>query len=307
MEIGKLPMAIVGITIVVIVCAVVLIPVVQESTTAYDTYTNDGYYYMNIPDAEDEITITFDHTKPRVITVDDVEITMPKKQVTFVASDLTLVRYFYISDTSASIHLYTTYPNGVYADSYNNQDMSIVITNGSITATRSSEGQTPVSRTVTPTSDIYVITTEKAPYIMKNYDVPVKMNGDSKFIACGLTTIATNNSVGLYAYGNINDGVEDIVFFRESATTTYNNAVVDYTVESDHVDLYTLNKFTFDIEQGVITYGATYTAFIVPSEITAERSVHPDATTTQLINVIPILVIIGIVMLAVGTMIYYRR
>ena len=304
---NRLVAGIVAAAIAVIVLAGVLMPALNEATTINDTFTNEGYYYMNVADPNDEIIISFDHTKPRIVTVDGMDVTMPKNNVTFIASDLAMVRYFYISDTSASIHLYTTYPNGLYVDSYNNQDMTVQVTNGVITGTKYAPDVDPVIRTVTPTSDIYTITSDKAPYVMKKYDAPVKMNSESEFIVCGFTTIATSNSVALYAEGSIDDGITDMIFFREIATTTYDNVVIDYSPIDDHLDLYNLDKFTFDIEQGVITYNATYSAFIVPAEVTAERAVHLDQAMNTILSVIPILIIVAVLLGVVAAFILRRE
>ena len=306
MEIGKLPMAIVGITIAVIVCAVVLIPVVQESTQAYDTLTNEGIINAEILDATSEKTLTYDHTKPSIIVVDDVEIDLsslssPYSSLTIVFSDDWFIRYV------SGLALFKCGTNSANvvdsATASNEKDLSLTISSGSATIVI---GETTYNYDID--GDGFMVTTDKSDYVVKTASSTSYVKSDSIVFGIGRTDRAlgtSGTSFNFMGKASIDDGVTPLYYSPQ-----YNfgeTESVNYTTDTTHLDSFMLTGFTFNLTSGGVEHPTTYNQIFVPSEITVERSVHPDSTTTQLINVIPILVIIGIVMLAVGSMIYYRR
>lgn len=281
----------------VILAGALLMPVINDTTATERTFKNLGYYSLDVAKADpaDTITIEFDHTKPLVLTVNGEEISMPKQIVTFVGSNDIMVRYFYNNDTRVSVHAYIgSTNNGVYADSWNDQDMTITISEGTVTA---SNGST--TRQSTPTSDIYCISAESGEYVMKPYDQTAKLKGDSKFIAIGRTAVNSSN-VCLYAEGTITEGVPNIDVFYKSAETTTANVEINATPVTGYVNLYTFDNFTFDLTQGEDTVVATYSAIIIPAEVTAELSQHLNNGEIALINTIPVMVIVALLMVAIG-------
>lgn len=304
MEIGKLPMAIVGITIAVIVCAVVMIPVVQESTTAYDTFTNEGYYYLEKVTSENTTyTAKWDHTEPTKFTVDgesfvimDSSIT---NQVSIVLGDSFFLRYYPTGDDGPYVGLYYDGVAIVYASVTNSTDMELSYDGTTLTIGNTAD--TPVSREIT-VSEFYSIA-QTGDYVMKKSNAIAYMNSDSEFYGSGRSN-ALGTIVGTNVYGTIEE--PEIKIWRGAVTPS--NIVINDVQNSSHIDLYELSSITFTItNESEESTTLTYSYIVVPAKVIAERSIHPDATTTQLINVIPILVIIGILMLVVGTMIYYRR
>lgn len=290
MDVKAFPALIVGVVVALVLAGAVL-PVFAETTSAETTFKNEGYYNLDVvvADPEDTITIVFDHTKTRSISVNGVDVAMPDQTVTLVGSNATMVRYFYNNDNRVSVHMYISDGTGVYADSWLNQDMTITISNGVITGTRDT-----ITKTATPTSDIYCITSETGDYVMKPYTESVKLLGDSKFIAVGRTGV-NNSNVCLYAEGSINGGVPDIDIFYSADTTTTSNVEIHSTPITGYDGLYTFDNFTFDLTQGSDTVTATYSAIIVPYEVTAEKSVHPDGALSAMLNLLPLLAIAGLV------------
>lgn len=302
MEIGKLPMAIVGITIAVIVCAVVLIPVVQESTTAYDTFTNEGYFAVDKITSTDEYSAKWDHTQPAKFTVNDntfdiiqsSELTVTNLSI--VLGEEFFLRYF---PSDKRVALYYDGVGIIDAQVSDSSDMTLVYDGTTLTVTSTASPSTP--RVIT-TDEFYTVN-DKGDYTMKSATVDSWMNSDSLIVGCGRTSII-GDIVGTYVYGSIDD--IQVSIWRGSVTAS--DIVVNKTNDTSHIDLYKFSSVDFTVTNESEQSGSiSYSYVVVPAQVTAERSVHPDATTTQLINVIPILVIIGIVMLAVGTMIYYRR
>lgn len=288
----------------VILAGSVLMPVLNEATTTQKAFQNDGYYSMDVvkADPNETITIFFDHTAPRVIYVDDVEITMPKQTVTIVGSDATMVRYSYGTDERASVQMYigeTT--SGVYADSWNNQDMTITIAEGTITGSNGT-----ITKDATPTSDIYCISGNGGELVMKPYSESAYLKGDSEFVAIGRTAIGETN-VCLYAEGTILGGVPDVDVFYEAAETTTDNVEIHATAINGYINLYSFDNFTFDMTQNGVTVSATYSAIIIPAEVTAELANHMTPGEIALMNAIPIMVIIALVMVALGGIYFGRR
>ena len=294
MEIGKLPMAIVGITIAVIVCAVLLIPVVQESTTTHETFINEGYFRMN-KITTGNLSFNWDYDTPGTITVNGENIQYNNNsglELSVVCSDTFYLR---IRDNNASF-IYNGPGGNVVADS-TGESLTVTIVDNSGTVTNGTD-----TKTFTNTGDIYHIS-NTGDYVMKKSNESAYMNSDSQIFIRGVSRIGTHY-VSFVVSGDIEDGPT-----ITASDVTLDNVKMNSTPISNYIDLYKFDSVTFDATYtGESTpTSVTYSYVVVPYQVIAERSVHPDATTTQLINVIPILVIIGIVMLAVGTMIYYRR
>lgn len=312
MEIGKLPMAIVSLTICVIVCAVVLIPVVSESTQAYDTYTNDGYFNMKKITSSDETEyeIKWDVTKPNQATVNDDVVTFDlsdsTSQISIICGDDWLFRANITTNAITTISIIKSSGSGTTISS----SLTCTLSSGTASVTADGVEITPLTYTTA------YIPFKDGSLIMKKSGSSCFIHSESELFAMGLSNVLTSGSPrqeGIKFVGTY----DDLTFSvwrppSDAELSAFSNPTSDATQDTSHNDLYTLKeiKFVFtytNADESTTDTNLTYSYFVVPAEITSERSVHPDATTTQLINVIPILVIIGIVMLAVGTMIYYRR
>lgn len=317
MEIGKLPMAIVGITIAVIVCAVVLIPVVQESTQTHDTFTNNGFYTMDKVDDTSSHVITWDLNTPRKIVIDDTEfaLSMPSGSYTLYGSEDVIFRL-----TIASWRVYlqvlsqSFYENRISQDaSPTNGIVEISINDGTVTYTYSVDS---TEKTFDVSDDSFVINpVGTGEYTMKNSSESAYVLDDSFVILAGSTGTTASNTFAIFSTGSLENGmsvVSNVYLGSDFTTAEYTEPQPTYQVVDGYISLNLLDKYEFtatfdDGLESESTENVTYSYFIVPTSVSAEKSVHADQTTIQLLNVIPLLVIIGIVMLAVGTMIYYRR
>lgn len=288
MEIGKLPMAIVGITIAVIVCAVVLIPVVQESTITEDKFVNTGLYYVTNP--TEETTVEFLGGTDWTINGEPLDYTIVGASNILIFDDI-----FVRNNGQVRGSLSQTWSAA-----------SLTINNGTVTGTATVGGNsTSISWTY---SESFIATNdEQADFIMKSNIESSYIKKDSEIVGMGLSNIkdssGNNNATVFYVT------VENLtpVVTTPNTNVTVSNVQVNATSVDGYIDLYKFTSVTFTATWGTYDTDVTYNIVIVPHEVIAERSVHPDQTTIQLLNVIPLLVIIGIVMLAVGTMIYYRR
>ena len=295
MEIGKLPMAIVGITIAVIVCAVVLIPVVQESTTTHTTFVNEGVFFMT--DDTTDYVLDYRGTtgdlylgETKICNRSD----LPTASWTLISTPDYLIRLQNFGSQNYSVWLIgMNGTNSVIANN-TNESVTITVTDDKITTSTNLEySYSGDFRGIAPTGD-YVMT--------DGTNKPTVNNTDSIIVGCG-----TTNVIHWYDMFYINGTVDDMDVDGITGVTV-TNITVNAEPLTEYLNASILSSVTFTATDGEdATVNATYDRIIVPASVTLEKSIHADQTTIQLLNVIPLLVIISIVMLAVATMIYTRK
>lgn len=294
MNLGKNVMMIVSLVVTVILALAVLVPVIQDSSASEDKFTNDGYArYTSIESSNDaEIEIFWDHTKPTKLTINDVEMDYNIPESLWISmvfgTDFSLR---YINNGGGSYGLQYVGPTNtdyITASTSDGTDMTITLNAGTITLVNTAAE--PVTKTLAYTTVYYP--DSDGQWIMKNKDKSAYLLGDSSIvIANGIT-----GSFGVYFTGTVEDGV-DISIYRATATT--DNVVMTYTTNNAYKELIQLDKVAFDVTIGGDTTTATYSYFLIPYEITAERSAHVSTVEASLLNVIPLLVVIGIFLGAV--------
>lgn len=152
-------------------------------------------------------------------------------------------------------------------------------------------------------------------YIMTQYNNPVYVNGDSQIYATGATTIDGLGFV-VHLEGSINDGVT-----VECNTVNNTSAIGDFEVsnininaveEKAYKDLYRLEGITFDVafietsDETPHSGTASYSSYVVPYEVTSEKTYHPDGPTSALLNLLPVLIAIGLIVGIAGA-IFVKR
>lgn len=296
MNLGKNIMMIVSLMVAVIIALAVLVPVIQDSSASEDTFSNiDGSvaHYKKIGTTEN-ITWEWDHTNPLVMSIDGDTATLPSNlAVTVSTSGDWLIRF-------SGGNTLTFFPNNnaspttpVTASVADGTDMSISFNSGTMTVTNTAD--TPVTRTISYT-ELYIMVADDDTdydYVMKSNTQSAYMNGDSPFYASGMSVVGGQGGFGYTITGSIDDGAT-ISQFRGSPTTNTNESV-NYTEVSGHEDLYKLDSITFKANDTNMLYNY----FLVPTEVTAERTVHVSPIEASLLGIIPLLVVIGIVIGAV--------
>lgn len=158
--------------------------------------------------------------------------------------------------------------------------------------------------------------------ILKNYTDKAYVHGDTPIWVTGVTGLPQTSSLGnlvCHVEGTIDDGFT-ITVDPVSNGAASNIVVGDYTVNYSEVngykDLYLIENIQFGItadytDSDVTTSKsttATYSTFILPKEVTAERSAHASPVEATLIGLIPLLMMVGIMLTAVGLFIAkYRK
>ena len=292
----------------VIVLAAVLIPVINDATMTEDTFTNEGYYRMAEYDDTASFTAKWDHTDPNAFTINGVKYDLPTTQQSI---DLNLMcgQSFFLRYNQFSGYAYVqTYGDtigGSYiARSDQNQDMTITVSGGN--AVFDNGGGSP--KTV-PYTTMYAVSGD-GEYILKHPTDNAYVLGDSTIIAVG----HSGYNIDTFMIGTIDDGF--IRDYRspsspgdEVTNFTFSDVVVDDTVISTHVNLYTLLKFTWTATNNdtSTTYDTTYSQFIVPYEVTAEKAQHLSPAEIEILDILPVFIIIAVLIAAVAVVAFRRE
>lgn len=294
----KIPLVAISAFVVVVVLAAVLMPVLGDAQKTEDTFTNEGYYHMSILDDSSTYKLYWDHTLPYQITLNDTDV-IPLtglsnyQAVTLIGSANFTFRFYNVSD-NPRVQLYGGTGYGFGGASVTaGTDLTVTISGGNITFVNNAES--PLNVTAALPSPTYAVTTT-GDYVMKKANTNAYVLEDTSIIVlCGLTE-SGGAQAGVYATGTVEDGL-DYTLFRpaaDSETAVFSDETITYTDVSDHVGLVSLEKVNFSVTVTAGTLTPTYTYFIVPSEVTAERTVHLDPNEIALLGAIPALVIVAL-------------
>lgn len=297
----------IAIAVGAITLSTVLVPAISMGTNTEDTFKNVGSFDMTYSQTEN-VTLMWDHTAPGKITVNDVAITMPTlangESRTVLCGDDWLIRFGYGTSLGGNyIQWYASSGSNIIGSVNNGYDFTATCTNGTVTITDTAS--TPNTATGSYTY-LYCVAND-GDYIMKNANESAYMVGDSPIYAMGLTNVGTFTSTGIKIEGTIDDGVTWSIF-RGGDGYTFTNEEINYEPVSGYKGLYKLSSMTATVTKETQSVDATYSFFIVPEEVTAEKTIHANAPTIALFNIIPVFVALGLILAVVGiAYVKYRR
>lgn len=310
-------------TIGVILTGALLVPVLNSTTEVERTFTNEGYYTMDAVTDSTVRVIEWDKSTPDTITIDgepfDMSFVTVNNSYTLIGSDSTILRYINVS-TAKGVMIFSNDSNAAYV-SFNTGSAEAAGTKATITLENNSlsfvtDGTTPINKTVSDIgNDAFAINpdaTGEYVVVMKQSNVPAYVLGDSTIRFMGISVASGPGGIGIYGVGNLTDGMELTTIYTNNTTTdvTYSSPTPTDAKVNGFNNLYTLDKYTFTIsysDDGTPkTYDATYSYFLVPAEVTAEKSQHLDSGEIAILNALPILVIVALLMVAVGAIAYRR-
>ena len=295
----KIPMVAISAAIVVIVLAAVLMPVLTDATTTEDTYTNEGYFFMDKIDEGTAMTVAWDYTKPTTLTVNSVDVELPDKDhmsaipFTIFCCDTWFLRYAYDNTDGYYIAAYQNANSTSYSGNVSNsRSITVSVTDAGVTTVDNGTAHTWSNAT----GDFYVISAE-GDYVMKKADKDAYVLGDSTIFGYGRTYARNYNYIS-HLKGSVDDGITG-AYYPENTITTAGWTISDVTLNSaavaGHEDLYTVSTMTYEITgEGIIPYTAVYSQYIIPAEVTAERSVHLTVNESAILAAIPVLVIVAL-------------
>lgn len=288
----------------VLVFASLLIPVVDQATATTDTFNNNGYFKMSEITEDTDTTIVWNYTDPTKLNIngEEVNVDIPiGLRVSIVGADSTIIRYFHPTAENWGIQMYSSagYIQASIADSTN---MTISINNLTISA---DNGNTTKSIGITQG---YVIDPAGV-WIMKDTNNPAYIHkNDSVMILAGITNIPGAGDTGLYAEGTITDGL-DFTYVPTSSTVpavSFGEVTFNYAEVAGYIDLVSLSSCVFDITNNGTTGTATYSYFIVPATVTAEKAIHADEPTREVLEIMPLILIAGLIIGVLGYAVYSR-
>ena len=295
---------VVGASVMVLIFSALLVPIINDATTTEKTFTNDGYFKMTKYEEDTDITIEWDYTDPTKVVVNGETQTLSNN----VSVTIAFVENAGIRVYSNQVGMQMLTPQGTMAaDVGESENMTIVFSNGTVTATIPKEGADDLTMSTTYTAPIYCISSD-GNYVMKKSNESAYMLKDTEFIGLGVTTITGAGSKVILVKGTIEDGATATIVTTSGTAATLTDPVLTSASVAGYVDLYQLDKITFKGQvAGSADTNITYSYFVVPAEVTAELSVHPDSATNALLSAIPIIAMIGIVLAVVGVAIVGRN
>lgn len=259
-----------------------MLPIFQDVTATEDTYTNTGLWRMGELTPGD----TWARNSSNTWTYNGETVLTSENSASSVL----------VGDT------WSIRGNGiVWASTYyaNNPDVSITVGDSNVT----------INVKTISGIDGYGAKSD-GDYIMTQYNVPSYVHGDSRIYASGTSLIDTYGFV-CHIEGTINDGVT-INCYAVNNTTTLSNFVVsnvsiNATKDTSHVDLYRLDSITFDVSADYTSGGETtpvsgpvsYSSYVVPYQVTAERVAQGGDGFNTIVNLIPLVIGMGLLLIAV--------
>lgn len=312
---NKIVMISIAAVIGIIVLGSVLMPILDDATTVNETFTNEGYYTLDKVTSDTNAVITWNTTTPTTLTVNDTTLDMTEigsgRSYTIAGSDTFVLRYL-DNNTNVFLQCFGTKYTSVIANGENSIDVTITISGGTLNFYATDGGDSPINEDYSIGTDCYMINpTNTGDYVavMKKADVPAYVLNDSTFTLIGVSISDYSSGIALYGKGSIDDGVTVSTLYKPNSVTTvtYSEPVITDEELTAYNDLYSLDKIQFNITRdNQSPVAVTYSYFIVPAEVTAERSVHFTDGQNAIFAAIPVMIILAVLLGVVALVIRSR-
>lgn len=305
MENMKILGIVIAAAVSIIVLGSVLMPVFDDVTRNEDTFTNEGYYYMEHITAADTTTRTLAYTyspdtQTLTYTFNGSVINTsgwPASVTLATDADAWVVR----AGTSEWIGLQVIGPN-FNSGGHNTRSTTITFSGGVATSVvnvwNESTQTEDVSTRTSTYEDLWIYSPTATDYVMKKTNETAYINNDSQFLAVGVTELGVWNTV-IKITGTIDSYTPVIMYPPETPTTVTNKAVVAEAVNG-YDNLYQLDKLTFTISDSTTSADAIYSYFIVPAEVDGHIEKTLTSGQISILKAIPVMIIIGVLMMVLG-------
>ena len=301
LDIKKMIMGMISVAIALVLVIGCAVPIISDSVATDDTYKNEGIKLSKVG-TDSSHTIEWDHTDPNVITIDDTSIEMsstanPRGFV--FGSENFYLKWYSLGDTKIGVQFFSgdTRMDGNISSS---KDMTITVASGSVSVTAGTD-----TNTYTLGDNAYILDSTGS-YVLKQ-GLTANVLADTEIVIVDAVQVASGYPAGIFAIGNVEDGMTYSAFFYNPSSVSFASPTMTSASVDGHIDLYNVTGFGVTATQGDTTRTVTFNTFIVPSEVTAERSVHADSTVNAILVVIPLLMVVGIVISAISLFITNRR
>lgn len=310
METKKIVMGVISVAVAIIVL-MSMIPIFTDAGASEDTYTNEGMLYATPLNDESEYTIEWKYETPTTLTVNEDVFDLTAilsgtvyQGFTFLFTDEWMLRYQADSSSILLIKVNEAATTVDTASVSTEKDLTVSISEGAAAITI---GTTTYDYVVD--SDGLIITNdEDAEYVLKTSTDKAYVLGDSMIYGAGRTgrPFGAGTALSTLGKGSVDDGMT--IEISPSSYSVDSSSINSVSV-SGHESLYEVTDFSFVLNNGSgTTTTITYNQIFVPHEVTAERSVHASPVESTLIGLIPLLMMVGIMLTAVGLFIAkYRK
>lgn len=293
----------------VILTGALLGPVISDAVETESTFENDGLFYMTKYSASDSIpTVVWDSANPHNVTVGEDVVGLSENNTpiawSYIFADTWAVRY--LVDNNGTYAQYFGEGSGVLlgASTSDNNTLTVSFSEGTATLTNGTTTKTASYE------DIFVISSE-GNYVMKNSSEAAKVlvNTDVYVVGRTILTFTSSTPLNIHFMGSIGGGFGDSEVIYPTSGYELSDFTVNAEVVNGYIDLYSLENVSFNITEtsSEIQKTATYSQFVVPTEVTAEHSSHLTPGQISLMGAIPIMVIVALLITAVGAIALRRN
>lgn len=304
METKKIVMGVISVAVAIIVL-MSMIPIFTDAGASEDTFTNKGFFYVDSLDENQSVTYSCD---PNGAYVDGVAITGEYATGYSGGASIAYTENFVVRWAGTGPYAL----RGAYW-AYNQTGSASITFNGDGTYSgtyTSGSTTTDISGTFT---EFYGLVLENSDRVMTTSSSDKYANGDTIINGTGLSRcVNINEYYVINIEGTIDDGVTVTAYSQlngsEVTDLVISNIEINKSEVSNYIDLYDIESITFDVTLDDKTDSLTYTVFTLPTEVSAERSVHASPVEATLIGLIPLLMMVGILLTAIGLFIAkYRK
>lgn len=276
-------------TVVVSIIAVgsILMPIVDDAAADTKTFDNgkESLYYMEKISDLDDYTFRWEQGA-KYVTINGKVVNLPATPNSYsiiCVVDSFVLRYV---DTASVMQLV-----GIGLTLEGADGFTLTVNDGNLTISNG------VDSTTKESPDGYIMSTKGAPYVMKAPEQSAYINKDTPLVGMGVTNLEGVWNIGFSITGT----VDNLAVAQYSGNNyTISNIVSDYAPVDGFVDLYSIDKISFNIYNATTEYSdvVVYNYFIVPAKITVAYS-EPRALNeySGLVYTIPVIFIVSILAL----------
>ena len=289
MDTGKF----IGLLVFFLVGALVLVafvPVIQETTSATNTITNDGVY--NMTDDDSDYTLVYNGTSGTIDANGTViqRDSIPAGAWTLISTPEYMIRLQNYSAQSYNLWIFGITGFNRVLGNVETDGVTIHVSSGSITLATETWNYTGEFRGIDPNGSF--VMTDGQPFTVHKTD--------SIIVGNGTTPVSVWYDL-FYMIGTAED-----MEVTSNGTITISDIQVNRTPLTQYVDGVSVESITFSATDGTNSTNATYNRVIVPEEVTLEKSIHPDTTLATVINLLPLIAGVGLLMFLVAEFLYTR-
>lgn len=295
--------------VMALVAVSVVLPIMNAGAQTEKTFDNtaDSIAYFDKVGADDSITFVWDYTNPTQATINGAQVDLPDPTdyyygISILASEGFSIRYY----VSGSDYILQSLGGGQASGYYGNA--SIVSTsNLNLTITSTTITNNTSNKAFTTTGNTYVIS-DSGDYVMKNPDAAAYVLDDSETLAIGLTVIS-GSFVIMGWDSDVGADVEPVVYYPPTGYTISGLEITSAEVNGyDNLSIFSKVDYVVTLDSDTtVNRAVTYSYFIVPASVTAEITNHPAGVELTIIQMLPVLFLVGVLLFTVSMFISNRR